>query len=47
MTQSHTKTLGEHKGKIDDPIAARDIARLEAALETLKGMAIGDTRNHN
>lgn len=40
MRQSYTNTFGERQGQIDDPIAARDIARLEAALETLKRVAM-------
>jgi hypothetical protein len=36
MRQSYTNTWGDRQGQIDDLIAARDIARLEAALETLK-----------
>jgi hypothetical protein len=38
--QSYTNTLGDRLGQIDDPIAARDIARLEAALESLRGVAM-------
>jgi hypothetical protein len=41
MRQSYTNSLGERQGQIDDPIAERDIARLEAALETLKRVAVG------
>jgi hypothetical protein len=41
MRQSYTHTFGEHQGKVLDPIAARDVARLEAALETLKRVAMG------
>jgi hypothetical protein len=41
MRQSYTNTLGDRLGEIDDPIAVRDIARLEAALETLKTVAMG------
>jgi hypothetical protein len=41
MRQSYTHSFGEDKGKITDPIAARDITRLEAALETLQKVAMG------
>jgi len=41
MRQSYTNTLGERQGEIDDPTAARDFTRLEAALETLKRVAMG------
>jgi hypothetical protein len=40
MRQSYTNSFGERQGQIDDPIAVRDIARLEAALETLRRVAI-------
>lgn len=39
--QSYTHSFGEVEGKITDPIAARDIARLKAALKTLKRVAVG------
>jgi hypothetical protein len=41
MRQSYTNTFGEHEGQITDPIAARDLARLEAAVETLRRLAMG------
>jgi len=46
MRQSYTHTLGEEEGKVTDPIAARDIARLEAALETLKMGGDGVVKKH-
>jgi len=41
MRQSYARTFGDDEGQITDLIAARDIARLEAVLETLKRVAIG------
>jgi hypothetical protein len=41
MTQGYTHTVGEDKGKITDPITAKEIARLEAALDTLHNVAMG------
>jgi hypothetical protein len=38
--QSYKRSFGEDEGKIPDSIAARDIARLEAVLGTLKRAAI-------
>ena len=45
MKQSYTHTFGQDEGKITDIIAARDIARLEAALETLKTVAMSSYQN--
>jgi len=39
LRQSYTNTFGEHKNTITDPIAARDIAKFEGALETLSNAA--------
>jgi len=39
--ESITNSFGEHENTITDPIAAKDLARLEAALETLRRMAMG------
>jgi len=40
MRQTYTNSFGERQGEIDDPIAERDIARLEAALDTLRRVSL-------